>query len=89
MDADVGVVVFEFACEAFGTVDRAVLPAGTAEGYHKMSEVAFDVFVDTLVDDGHCVVEETSHFWLCVKELHDGQVPSGVGLVFLIAPRVG
>ena len=88
-NVDVGVARAEGFGELFGAVDGAVLAAGASEADGEVGEVAFEVFVDALADDGEGVVEEDGDGLFVAQELDDWGVLACIGLVFGVAARVG
>ena len=79
----------EMMCELLGAVDGAVLAAGAAEEDLEGGEMAFEVFLDALIDEGKSVEEETVDGGLVLEELDDGAVFACIGLVLRIATGVG
>ena len=75
--------------EALGAVDGAVLAAGAAEGDLEGGEVAFEVFLDALSDDGLDVVEKLIDGRFFLQEFDNRAVLASVGLVLGEASRVG
>ena len=75
--------------ETLGTVDRAVLTAGAAEGDLKVGEITFLVFFNALAHDGFHMVEKQVDGGLLLQKLDDGTILAGVGFVFGIAAWVG
>lgn len=73
----------------FGAVDGAVLAAGASEGDLKVGEVALQIFLDALADEGFGVVEELVNGGFLLQELDDGTVLAGIALVLWIAAGVG
>ena len=84
-----GIGVGEPSGELLGAVDRAVLTAGAAESHLEGGEVAFEVLLDALADEGLGMVEEAVDGLLFLEEVDDGTVFAGVGFVFGIATGVG
>ena len=75
--------------ETLGTVDRAVLTAGAAEGDLKVGEITFLVFFNALTHDGFHMVEKQVDGGLLLQKFDDGTILAGVGFVFGIAAWVG
>ena len=73
----------------FGAVDGAVLSAGASEGDLKVGEVALQIFLDALADEGFGVVEELVNGGFLLQELDDGAILAGIALVLWIAAGVG
>ncbi|OQC43232.1 MAG: hypothetical protein BWX60_01068 [Candidatus Marinimicrobia bacterium ADurb.Bin030] len=44
--------------EFFGTINRAMLTASTAETYHQISELPFDVITYSFINNGIDVIQE-------------------------------
>ena len=76
-------------CHFFGTIDGAVLTAGAAEGNLQGGEVALEVFLDALGNEGLGMVKKAVDGGFFLQEFYHGAILAGVGLVFGITAGIG
>ena len=83
VDGD-AVFIVKVLREVLGAIDRTVLTASTAESHLEVGEVALDKALHVMVDKGIDRVEEGEYLAVLLKEVDDGLVQAGKGLVLLV-----
>lgn len=86
---DFNVVFLVQVCsKMFGTIDRAVLSAGAAEGDLEVSEIALYEACHMMIDEGIDRIEEGKDLAIRFEKIDDGLVQSGHLLVLLVLTRI-
>lgn len=82
-------IIAEVGCKAFGTIYRAMLAAGTAEGDLEVRKLALYVFFYRLGDYRLHMFEEPVDGGLFLQKLYDRRVFACIASIFGIAAWIG
>ena len=82
------VFILEMQGQMLRTIDRAVLPAGTAEGHLQVSEIAFNKPLYVMVYQPIHRIEEGEYLAVLLEEVNDGLVQARESLILVIRAGV-
>ena len=88
-NVDLRVGLTEPGGQLLGAVDGPVLPTSASEVDGEVRELALEVFVDALRDNGLSVGEKEVDGGLPAQKVDNGTVLARVGLIFGITARIG
>ena len=83
MDFNV-VFLVQVCSKMYGTIDGAVLPAGTTEGDLQIGEIAFDESLYMMINECIDGLEESEDLAILFEEIDDGLIQSGHLFVLIV-----
>ena len=83
MNLDVKFLV-QVGSEMFGTIDGAVLTAGTTEGDLEIGEIAFNEALHMMIDEGIDGLEEGEDLPILFEKIDDGLIETGHLFILIV-----